>query len=60
MRNKSLELEIRMKKKPDVSRKGRLYVHSDAPAGGDAWEAGASEALDMPETLDTDQGQGDA
>lgn len=57
MRNKSLELEIRMKKKPDVSHKGRLYVHGDAPAGGDIQEAGASGT---PERPDTDRGQGDA
>ena len=30
MRNKSLELEIRMSRKPNVSGKGKLYVHGGA------------------------------
>ena len=32
MRSRELELEIRMKKKPNVSNKGRLYIHGGADA----------------------------
>ena len=31
MRSKALELEIRMKQKPNVPNGGRLYVHNDTP-----------------------------
>ena len=34
MRSRELELEIRMQRKPNVSSKGRLYIHG----GGDSAE----------------------
>ena len=35
MRSRELELEIRMQRKPNVSNKGRLYIHGggDSPEG---------------------------
>ena len=33
MRNRELELEIRMQRKPNVSGKGRLYIHGGEGEG---------------------------
>lgn len=42
MRSRELELEIRMQRKPNVSNKGRLYIHG----GGDEGDLTALRPLD--------------